>query len=269
METLTTVEAVLLGLVQGLTEFLPVSSSGHLVLLQTIFGLQEDSLLFDVILHLATLVPVLVIFAQEFLIILKRPNSRLTWLLVAGIIPTGIIGLAFHDFFNQLFATGQSLGIEFIITGLVLWIAESLHPRYSKTLDHVSLLDAVFIGTMQGLAIMPAISRSGLTIAGALFRGLERETAARFSFILSAPAILGAGLVELKDLPLTGSAALPLGAVLPGALAAAISGYLAIRFMLHLLTHSNMRGFSFYVWALGAAILFDQFITHRFFPPLW
>lgn len=269
METLTTAEAVVLGLVQGLTEFLPVSSSGHLVLFQTLFGLQEDSLLFDVILHLATLVPVLVIFAQEFLAILKRPNSRLTWLLVAGIIPTGLIGLAFHDFFDRLFTSGQGLGAEFLLTGLVLWAAESIHPARPKPLDRVSLLDAAFVGTMQGLAIMPALSRSGLTIAGALFRGLERETAARFSFILSAPAILGAGLVELKDLPTAAGSSLPLVPTLLGALAAAASGYLAIRFMLRLLTHSNMLGFSFYVWALGATILFDQFVTHRFFPPLW
>ncbi|TDA70534.1 MAG: undecaprenyl-diphosphate phosphatase [Clostridia bacterium] len=270
MGSLTGWEAIILGFVQGLTEFLPVSSSGHLVLFQRLFGLQEAALLFDVVLHLATLVAVLVVFYREFAGILRRPASHLTWLLVAGTIPTGIIGLAFRDFFDRLFASGQSLGVEFIITGLVLWLAESQRPRYNpKTMERISLLDAAFIGTMQGLAILPAISRSGLTIAGSLFRGLDRETAARFSFILSAPAILGAGLVELRDLPAAASTSLPWFPALLGAVAAGVSGYLAIRFMIRLLSRSNMRVFSFYVWALGLLVLFDQLVTHRFFPPLW
>lgn len=270
MGSLTNWEAIILGLVQGLTEFLPVSSSGHLVLFQRFFGLQEAALLFDVLLHLATLGAVLVVFYREFAGILRRPASRLTWLLIAGTIPTGIIGLAFRDFFDRLFASGQSLGVEFIITGLVLWLAESRRPGNNpKTMERISLPDAAFVGTMQGLAILPAISRSGLTIAGSLLVGLERETAARFSFILSAPAILGAGLVELRDLPAVAGSSLPLLPALLGGVAAGISGYLAIRFMIRLLTRGNMRAFSFYVWALGLLVLFDQLVTHRFFPPLW
>lgn len=270
MGSLTSGEAIILGLVQGLTEFIPVSSSGHLVLFQRLFGLEEAALLFDVLLHLATLGAVLAVFYREFSSILRRPASRLTWLLIAGTIPTGIIGLAFRDFFNRLFASGQSLGVEFIITGLVLWLAESKRPGNNpKTMERISLLDAAVIGTMQGLAILPAISRSGLTIAGALLVGLERETAAKFSFILAAPAILGAGLVEMRDLPAAAGASLPLLPVLLGVVTAGASGYLAIRFMIHLLTRSNMRPFSFYVWFLGLTVLFDQLVTRRFFPPLW
>lgn len=266
---LTTLVAVILGLVQGLTEFLPVSSSGHLVLVQRLFGIQQEALLFDVILHLATLGAVLAAFYRDFLDILKQPFSRLTWLLVAGTIPTGLLGIAFQEPIGRLFASGQTLGAEFILTGFILWTAERIPPRSSpKGLAEITTLDAAFIGTMQGIALLPAISRSGLTISGALLRGLERQTAARFSFLLSAPAILGAALVELKDLPAAAGTTLPPGPVLVGTVAAAISGYLAIRFMLHVLTSSNMRLFSLYVWLLGAAILTDQLITHRFFPPL-
>lgn len=270
MSSISSPEALILGVVQGLTEFLPVSSSGHLVLFQRIFGLTESNLAFDVVLHLGTLVSVLIVFYGDFLSILRRPASRLTWLIIAGLIPTGIIGIAFRDVVARLFASGQSLGFEFLITGLVLWFAEGASGRRGrKDLAHMSLTDAAVVGTMQGLAILPAISRSGLTIAGALFRGLDRKTAARFSFLLSAPAILGAALVELKDLPQMSASSLPLVPTLLGALAAVIGGYLAIRFMIRLLTTSNMRVFSYYVWFIGALVLFDQLFTKRFFPPLF
>lgn len=265
-------EAIILGIIQGLTEFLPVSSSGHLVLAQRIFGVHEAVLFFDVMLHVGTLLAVLLVFSRDWIALLRRPFSRLTWLLIAGLIPTGILGIAFKGVISKLFATGQTLGIEFLITGLILWWAESL-PRGRKNLKRMSYFDAAVVGTAQGLAILPAISRSGLTIAGALFRGLDRETAARYSFLLSAPAILGAALVELKDLPagaLSGAASsLPWTQVLAGMVAAAVFGYLAIKVMLEVLTRGNMRVFSYYVWAVGLLVLLDQVVTHRFFGPLF
>lgn len=265
-------EAIVLGMIQGLTEFLPISSSGHLVLAQRIFGVHEAVLFFDVMLHVGTLVAVLIVFSRDWLAILRRPLSRLTWLLIAGLIPTGILGLAFKDVISKLFASGQTLGIEFLITGIILWWAEGL-PRGRKSLRRMSYLDAAVVGTAQGLAILPALSRSGLTIAGALLRGLDRETAARYSFLLSAPAILGAALVELKDAssgPLASAvSAVPWAQVLAGMAAAAVFGYLAIKVMLAVLTRGNMRAFSYYVWAVGILVLLDQVVTHRFFPPLF
>ena len=261
-------EALALGIVQGLTEFLPVSSSGHLVLLQRVFGLQQNVLLYDVLLHLGTLVAVLAVFWQDFLGILKKPFSRLTYLLIVGTIPAAVLGLALQDFFDRLFKTGQTIGVEFLITGLVIWVVDKAgHGR--KSMERVSYLDAAVIGTAQGLAIFPAISRSGLTIAGSLLRGLDRRAAARFSFLLSAPAILGAAAVEGKDLLKPGY---PLPVTTPmlwGTLAAAVAGYLAIRIMLRVITRGSLKPFSYYVWALGLLVLLDQFTLKLFFPPLF
>lgn len=259
-------EAAILGLVQGLTEFLPISSSGHLVLFQKLFGIAEDALIFDVSLHLGTLVAVLVVFWSDIWNMVRRPFSRLTLLVVAGTIPTALIGLSLSDFFEELFKSGKTLGLEFLVTGAVLWWAESVRSQ-NKNLQQTGYLDALFIGTMQGLAIMPAISRSGLTIAGALFRGLNRELAARYSFLLSVPAILGAAVFTAK--PLLSNPQLAAGVepvpMLVGTLVAAVSGFAAVKFMLRLLTQGSIRVFSYYVWALGGLILVDQLITHFYF----
>lgn len=259
-------EATILGLVQGLTEFLPVSSSGHLVLFQQLFGIRQDALVFDVAVHLGTLVAVLIIFWQDVWYMVRRPFSRLTLLVVAGTIPTALIGILLNDVFAELFSSGQTLGLEFLLTGAVLWWAESVRSR-NKTLTQTSYVDALFIGTMQGLAILPAVSRSGLTIAGALLRGLNRELAARYSFLLSVPAILGAAVFAAKPLFSTAGAPQGIGTVplAVGTLVAAISGYLAIRFMLRVLARGSLRGFAYYVWLIGILVLVDQLVTHRFF----
>lgn len=261
-------EALTLGLVQGLTEFLPVSSSGHLVLFQRFFGIQEAVLTFDVMAHFGTLLAVIAVFWQDLSTMIRRPLDRLPRLLIAGTIPTAAIGLIFSDFFARLFATGQTLGIEFLATGTILWLAETVQAR-NKSLQSMTYGDAAFIGAMQGLAIMPAISRSGLTIAGALFRGLNRELAARYSFLLSLPAILGAAVLETSKLSLGGGGETTLLPLIVGTAAAAVSGYAAIKFMLRLLVTGSMRRFSFYVWMLGLLVLADQLVTHRFFNPLF
>jgi len=255
---MTVLQSIILGLVQGLTEFLPISSSGHLVLFQQFFGLQEGVLTFDVMVHIGTLVAVFAVFWEDIVAILKKPWQKLTWLIIVATIPTGVMGLLFKDFFDRLFASGESLGFEFIATGFIIWFADRVRVR-DKGIAEMSNFDAVFVGVMQGIAILPAVSRSGLTIAGALFRGIDRETAARFSFLVSIPAIAGAALLDLKDLPvaeLTAQATvLPL---ITGPVVAAISGYFAIKFMLRLLQRGSMRGFSYYVWALGALVIILQ-----------
>lgn len=264
---MTLFESIFLGLVQGLTEFLPVSSSGHLVLFQQLFGIREGVLLFDIAVHLGTLIPVLFIFRDDVKKMLSFKDNRLTLLLIAGTIPTGLIGLVFKKPIEDLFISGRAIGFAFMITGLVLWGAESLKRR-SKDQETTTWLDAVFVGIMQGIAIVPAISRSGLTIAGSLFRGFDRTWAAKFSFLLSVPAILGAAVLHTKDLVRTGGFCIvpeQLAIMAAGVFVAAVSGYVSVKIMLRVLTSGSMRGFSIYLWVLGILILTDQFLTHYYF----
>jgi undecaprenyl-diphosphatase len=263
---MTLLESLFLGLVQGLTEFLPISSSGHLVLFQHLFGTHKDVLLFDIAVHIGTLIPVVIIFRDEVVKMIKLPTSRLALLVIAGTIPTCIIGLLFKKPMEELFTSGKTLGIEFVITGFILWAAESLR-RGKKELNSTSWLDAVFVGIMQGIAIIPAISRSGLTIAGSLFRGFDREWAARFSFLLSVPAILGAAVLHTKDMVNEGSLCIQINplVIVAGAAVAAVSGYFSVKIMMKVLTSGNMRMFSIYLWVLGGLIVIDQFFTHFYF----
>jgi undecaprenyl-diphosphatase len=263
---MTLLESIFLGLVQGLTEFLPVSSSGHLVLFQHLFGIRENVLLFDIAVHIGTLIPVLIIFRSEVMKIIRFPVSRLTLLLIAGTIPTGLIGVLFKKQIEELFTSGSAIGFGFLATGFVLWAAESLKRR-KKELHSTSWLDAVFVGIMQGIAIMPAVSRSGLTIAGSLFRGFDREWAARFSFLLSVPAILGAAVLHTKDLLHDGGFCLQINPLIiaAGVVVASVSGYVSIKIMLKVLTSGSMRMFSIYLWVLGTLIVIDKFFTQFYF----
>ncbi|MCX7710648.1 MAG: undecaprenyl-diphosphatase UppP [Clostridia bacterium] len=264
-------QAFILGIVQGLTEFLPISSSGHLVLFQKLFGISEGALTFDVAVHLATLLAVFIVFWRDIVNILKKPFGKLPMLIVAGTIPTFILAAAFKDLFERLFESGKTLGIEFIFTGLILLYAESVKSK-DKGLEKTTYTDAAIIGLAQGIAILPAVSRSGLTIAGALFRGLNREFAARFSFLLSIPAILAAALLDIykliKDPSAFGTTAdlLPLGV---GMMAAAVFGYFAVRFMLKILTKGSMKVFSYYVFVIGALVLLEQIFIGKMFGKLF
>lgn len=262
---MTNWEAFLLGLVQGLTEFIPVSSSGHLVLLQRCFGITEV-MTFNIMVHFGTLLAVVFVFWQDLLRIVKEPFGRFPLLLLAGAVPTAIIYFAFSDFFTALFHTGKGLGVAFVITGLILWKAEIM-PSGKKQLAEMSYLDAVFIGIMQGLAIVPGISRSGATISGGLFKGLSREFAARYSFLLALPIIFGATLLEIKDIPRSEN--IDLLPLVIGTVTAAVSGYLAIKHMLRVLTQGSLRIFSYYVWFLALIVLTDQLFFNRYFPPLF
>lgn len=253
------IEAVVLGIIQGLTEFLPISSSGHLVLFQKLFGLEEGNLTFDTMLHFGTLLAVFVIFWDDIVAMIKQPLSKLSILVVAGTIPTAAIGLTLKDFFEKLFDSGHTLGVEFIITGLILWWAES-RPFGNKKIEDVTLLDAGLIGVLQGAAILPAISRSGLTIAGALFRGIERDTAARFSFLLSVPSILGAVVLQAKDIQEQGVGDVQLLPMIVGTIVSAVFGYLAIKWMLRLIAGGKLKLFAYYVWFLGLVILVAQLL---------
>ncbi|MGE5630254.1 MAG: undecaprenyl-diphosphatase UppP [Caulobacteraceae bacterium] len=261
---MSVLQAIILGIIQGLTEFLPVSSSGHLVLFQKIFGITEPTLVFDTMVHVGTLAAVLAVFWGDIVSILKKPFQRLTWLLVVGTIPTALIGILFKDYIEEVFKSGSTLGFEFLITGAVLLFAEKLN-RGRKGVKETSFADAAFIGVMQGIAIMPAISRSGLTISGSLLRNLDREFAAKFSFLLSIPAILGAAVFQAKDILDAGASGIGSTAVIAGTIAAAVAGYASVKIMLELLKKGSMKYFSYYVFLIGALVIIDQYITHIFF----
>ncbi|ETI66105.1 undecaprenyl-diphosphate phosphatase [Neobacillus vireti] len=255
---LTKLEALILGIIQGLTEFLPISSTGHLYLGRNLFGLQEAGLLLDTMLHVGTLLAVFVFYKAEFIKIIKNPFSKLTFLLIVGTIPAVIFGLAFKDYIDEISKTGVTIGWEFLLTGLFLWLADSAKNGHKK-MDNISYKDAFIIGTFQAVAIMPAISRSGMTIVAALWRKLDRETAAYFSFLLSTPAIAGAIVLQTKDLLGGAGEEISLSALLVGIVSSAIFGYIAVKWMIGYLRKHSLKPFAYYVWALGLLVLVFQF----------
>ena len=258
------IQAAILGLIQGITEFLPVSSSGHLTLFQKLFGLEEVSMSFDIILHVATLIAVFICYWEDIWRLIKKPFQKTTYLLICATLPTVVIALVFGDIMDEVLGSGNYLGINFIITGLVLIYADT-RKNGTKKIKDMTYLDAGVVGIMQGIAICPAISRSGMTISGALARNLNRNSAARFSFLLSIPAILGAMTLTIKDIVSGADQGLSQIGFLPTAIGfifAAVSGFLAIKFMIRIINKGKLKYFSIYVFILGFLLTIDEFITH-------
>jgi undecaprenyl-diphosphatase len=277
------IQGILLGILQGVTEFLPVSSSGHLAILQKIFAIDESTLLFDVALHTGTLISVFVVLRAEIWELLKKPIQKLTGLLLLSTAITAIFAIPLQKIklfgmeYSLLESASRStifLGIAFLVTSLALFIAEKLSARQMRAQTEMrdgaklNIADALTIGLCQGFGVLPGISRSGSTLAGALGRGIERGTAARYSFLLSIPAILGALVLELKDtfeVPADGAASIGIAPTLAGAFTAAIVGFFAVRVMLKLVQTKKLYGFSIYTAILGIAVLFDTCVTKVFF----
>lgn len=253
------IEAFILGIIQGLTEFLPISSTGHLYLGRNLFGLQEAGLLLDTMLHFGTLVAILYFYREEFMKIIKNPFHKLSLLLIIGTIPAVVVGLAFKDYFEEISKTGVTIGWEFLITGAFLWFADSIR-KGAKRMDDINWKDALFIGSFQAAAIFPAISRSGLTIAAGLFRGLDRETAAYFSFLLSTPAIAGAVALQTVEVAQVGREDIGLTSLMIAILASCIFGYIAVKWMINYLKKHSLKSFAIYVWALGLLVLGLQYL---------
>jgi undecaprenyl-diphosphatase len=268
---MTVLEAIILGIIQGLTEFLPVSSSGHLVLFQQLFGLKEAELFFNVCVHLGTLVAVIVVFRREVLHIISAlirlissigskktilqkmesdPDLKMALLIVVGTIPTGILGLLFASISAQLFSSTFIVGLMLMVTGLLLWLTRraETHHEHAGT-DRLTVKNALIIGIIQGLAIIPGISRSGSTISTGLFLGIDREKAARYSFLLSIPAIAGAGLLNLSGGLSQTHLAVQISLV--GAAAAALVGYGALKSLLHMVKRGRLFLFAPYCWLIG------------------
>jgi len=185
---LNTFQAIFLGLIQGLTEFIPVSSSGHLVIIQHFLEIEENQLLFNVVLHIGTLLPIFIIFwrdIKEMILFKKKKRKEIFYILIA-IIPTGIIGILFEDFFENLFSNSFLTALMLIITGTILYFTEKINSG-DKEIKQLKLWQPLLVGIAQGGAIIPGISRSGTTIAASIFQGLNRKEAARFSFLISIP----------------------------------------------------------------------------------
>lgn len=252
---MTILQAIILGMVQGLTEFIPVSSTGHLVIFQHIFGIQGNPLTFDILVHLGTLLAVFVAFWRDIAAILKKPFSKITYLIIVGCIPAGLMGYFLQPIFEKAFESLLVVGIGLLITGGILKLSEmfTYNSLNMKEVRETTYLDVLFIGLLQGIAIVPGISRSGSTIAGGLLAGLDRTFAARYSFLVAIPVILGAGLVQLKDFSLSSLAVT--GSIIPyiiGSLAAAIFGLLAIKIVMNLVRNGRLSIFSYYCWIVGA-----------------
>ncbi|GHV46837.1 undecaprenyl-diphosphatase 3 [Spirochaetia bacterium] len=279
---MSVLEAILLGAIQGITEFLPVSSSGHLVLFQKILGISEPALFFDTIVHVGTLTPVFVVLWKDILDILRKPVQPLTGYLILATLPAVLVALAGKDLIESAFASGSFLGFAFLITAALLVGSELLSRRAAtaalKGKDDINWVDALVIGVLQGVAIIPGVSRSGATLSGALSRRLNRDFAARFSFLLSIPAILGALVLQVKDLldpaevegivanaGASGSAGIGALPIIAGTLVAAVVGFFSVRLMLKIVRERSLLGFAVYTGVLGLLVLVDRFGTHLFF----
>ncbi|MFH1347475.1 MAG: undecaprenyl-diphosphate phosphatase, partial [Candidatus Margulisiibacteriota bacterium] len=232
---------LLLGIIQGLTEFLPVSSSGHLVIFQTLFKM-PDSIAFDVIVHLATGLAVVVYFWKD-IIRLFTSERKMLWLIAVGTVFTGILGLGFKDFFESLFSSVVAVGGFLILTGIIIILGEWI-GKGKRGLKEMNVWDAVIVGLAQGCAIAPGLSRSGTTISASLGRNIDRTLAARFSFLLSVPAILGAGLVQSKAIVVAGTIGIGLGPLILGFIAAFISGWIAIKIFMNIIQRMPIRVFA-------------------------
>ena len=269
-------QAIIIGLVQGLTEFLPVSSSAHLIFAQQALGLSDVGLAFDVLMHVGTLVAVIVYFFNDivnmikgFLLSLvdlkngnfmgeikKDPYKKLAWLTILATIPVGVVGVLFNDMIESMFQGLTIPAFLLLVTGCLLYASQRMN---SGRIDvrNMTIKEALIMGCGQALAVLPGLSRSGTTIAAGLFAGLDKEFAAKFSFILSIPAILGAAVFQLKDLS---GGSVEIGACIAGFVVAVISGYLAISVLLKIVREKSLDIFAYYCWIVGIIVLIGSLI---------
>lgn len=271
MDQMSAFQAIILGILQGLTEFLPVSSSGHLVLVPWLLGWEKADLTFDTMVHLGTLLAVVVYFRADIWQIiwgvlatlrdrsLENSYGRLGWLIVLGSIPAAVAGLLFEDFFEALFGSPLIAACLILVTGLILFLSERMSQR-SREIESMGVKDSLLIGLAQAGAIAPGISRSGSTIAMALALNISREAAARFSFLLALPIILGAGLLKLKDTIEAGVSNSEISLLVIGFVTAAISGYACVTFLLAYIKRRSLYVFTAYCWAFGLFCIVMVFV---------
>lgn len=261
--------AAFLGLVQGIAEFLPISSSGHLAIFQTFFhmeNVEESQMLFDVLLHLGTLFSVCIVYWSDIVDVVKElwamlmglfgkktekrlPVRRLILLVILSTVPL-VLAVVADDFIEALYSSTLFIGIALLCTGTMLYLSDKLASGH-KTEKDATWLDAILVGIMQAIAVLPGISRSGSTITAGLVRGFDRKFAVRYSFLLSIPAIVGANILKIGEAVKAGAGA---GMFLPyavGMIVAAVSGYFAIKLVKLLMDKGKFGRFSYYCWAVG------------------
>ncbi len=259
-------EAILIGIIQGATEFLPISSDGHLVLVPAVFGLSQPDLVLIGLVHAGTLLAILSYFWRDLLAIARAifaglaqrqpfatADARLGYFMVLGSIPAAIVGLLAMDFFEEQFGSPTVAAVGLLVTAAFLVAGERLKSG-TKTLDRLTWLDTLIIGAFQVLALLPGVSRSGTTIAAGLGRGLDRPTAARFSFLVGLPAIAGAGLLSILDI-FSAQGSLPLGHYAAAFIAAAVVGYGCIAFLLNWVKRHTLYPFAIYCALVGLLYL--------------
>jgi undecaprenyl-diphosphatase len=250
----TLIEALILAVVQGLTEWLPVSSSGHLVIIQTVLGLNPP-LIFDVMLHVGTLIVVLTVFRKDIVDIIKAVIKRdfetdagkLALFIFVGSVPIAIIGFVFYDFFKSVFSNLLVVGVAIIITGLVIFVSEKRIGNRK-----MGILDSLLIGFAQAVTIIPGISRSGITVATGLLRKIDKTKAFRYSFLLSVPAVIGATVMESRDLVLGNMDMAPL---FLGATISMIVGYVSLMLLKKIVMNEKFHLFAYYCWTVGIAMI--------------
>jgi undecaprenyl-diphosphatase len=265
---------VILGLVQGLTEFLPVSSSGHLVIFQYFLNLEIPGVAFETFVHFGTLLAVIFLFRHDIKTILvsfckslsklynrkifleyirKNPQSKFGWLLFISTLPGALIGYYFSSSFEKLFSNTAITSLMLVITGICLFFTDKYLIKGRKNIKEITIIDAVYIGFAQALAIIPGISRSGFTIMMALGRNIEREFAAKYSFILSVPIIIGATIFEIEEIF---NLKINFELLFFSGLTAFLSGYWAMLFFIKMLVKFKLRFFSYYLWIIGTTVFF-------------
>lgn len=265
-------EAIILGIIQGATEFLPISSSGHLVLLPTIFNLTSPDLAMTGLVHLGSLMAVLIYFRKDLWEIvvavltglrdrqpLATTHSRLGWYIVVGSVPAALAGFLLEDFFEGVFGEPRWAAFFLLVTAVLLITGEKLLSG-KKTYETMTWLDAIIMGLFQMMALLPGVSRSGSTIVGGLIRGLDRSISARFSFLLGTPVILGAGLLSVLDIISAPEQAYSTGVYVAAFLAAGISGYICIAFLISWVRNHSLYIFAAYTATFGILyLLFSLF----------
>lgn len=251
-------EAIFFGLIQGLSEFLPVSSSGHLMLFHEIFGIQaQDNMTFIIVLNMGSLVPLLYTFRKDVWALIKNPFQKLTAFLIIGTIPLIVVTLLFEGFIESTFASIELLPFGFILTGVALLLSDRI-KKNDKPIEELKTKNVILVGLAQAVAVIPGISRSGSTITASMATGLNREAAAKFSFLMSIPAAFGA--IAFRGMRIAGDPALLQGLNVPvliaGFITAAITGYIAINIMLSIIKKAKLKYFAIYYIVAVVALIF-------------
>ncbi len=257
------INSLILGIVQGITEFLPISSSAHLVFLQTIFKLKENVLFFDILLHFSTLLAVIFVFYKDIITYLK--SKKILFYILIATIPTGIIGLIIKKYFESIFSNSFFAAGNLVITGFLLFFSEK---KYMKSKDikieilNIGWLKSLIIGIFQSIAVLPGISRSGATLAATMFLGIKKEQSVKFIFIMSIPAILAATMLEVKELIFDMASRATFAPVyIWGLTFAFVCGILSLKFLVNIVQNSKLKYFAYYCWFVGSFFIVLNYLV--------